>query len=101
LGTAGGDPDDGELGQFFSFSLPAARIPAGSSSCPTGTSAIRSFSVTITRGSSTVTATSLSSVKPGDHVKVSFDVDDRCNSVRVALVTYKAPSASYSSSNIT
>ncbi|MCC6792072.1 MAG: hypothetical protein IT336_10310, partial [Thermomicrobiales bacterium] len=83
----------------FSFSSFAARVPSGSSSCPTGTSVVRSYSVVITRGGSTVNASSLSSVKPGDRVKVTFDIDDRCNSVQMSLVSYKAPSSSFTSSN--
>lgn len=39
-------------------------------------------------------------MQPGDHVKVTFDIDDRCNSTPVTLVSYKSPSATYSATTV-
>lgn len=87
----------GSTGSIGSLSFASL---AATSSCPTDTSAVRSYSVVITRAGTTVNATSLTAVKPGDHVKVNFLVDSRCSSVRLSLVSYKAPSATYSSTTV-
>ena len=84
----------GSIGQLSFASL------ASTYSCPTNTSAVRSYTVVITRGGSTINATSLSSVRSGDHVKVSFLVDSRCSSVQLSLVSYTAPSSTYSSTTV-
>ena len=84
----------GSIGQLSFASL------ASTSSCPTNTSAVRSYTVVITRGGTTINATSLSSVRSGDHVKVSFLVDSRCSSVQLSLVSYTAPSSTYSSATV-
>src|SRR5207253_10028621 len=52
----------------------------GSSTCPSDGTAVTALSLRITRGSSTINATSFAGVQQGDHVKVTFDLDDRCTS---------------------
>src|SRR4051812_6221305 len=79
-----------------------AYYSTGSTSCPTDASVVTGGSVTITRAGQTINATSLSSVRQGDTISVTFDLDDRCSStnVPISLVSYKSPSASYNATTV-
>lgn len=83
-----------------SLSTVAGALPTGSTSCPSSKNAVYNYSVVITRNGQTISAPNLTGVRSGDHVKVNFDIDDRCTSVPLTLVSYKAAQSTYSDATV-
>ncbi|HEY7030316.1 MAG TPA: hypothetical protein VH482_03265 [Thermomicrobiales bacterium] len=79
-----------------------ASAATGTSTCPTNASVVTDYHLKITRNGQNIYASSFASVKQGDHVKVSFDLDDRCTSanVPISLVSYQSPAASYDANSV-
>src|SRR5215218_3712910 len=73
-----------------------------SSTCPTNASVVTGGSIQITRNGYTFNASGMSSIVQGDKITVNFDLDDRCTTtnVPISLVSYKSPSATYSSTTV-